>query len=214
MKIEHKTTLLIFIFIQFSNATSAQKGINIGIAPIGLIGKFAVSGEFEGKKSISFGSTLSYNYANKWTGSKVEVNLRYYFAKKVDQNSSEGIYAILQPGIGSFKTPYYVEEESTISILFPKPIYTTNTVYLANERSMSRGIGLGLGYKRSIKHFFLDFNFRYQSWGVNSKPILNKPYKGKDHVFKPHNNSDFRNVFFIGPGSIFAPTLIFGYRIR
>lgn len=210
-----KTTILfIWILISFKNLSFAQNRVNIGIAPIGLLGKVAISTEFEGKKNISFGSTLSYNYVNKWTGYKAEVNLRYYLAKLKEENNSEGIYAILQPGIASFKTPYRVEEPSMISILFPKPIYTSTTVYLPNERTAARGIGLGFGYKRNIKHVFLDFNLRYQTWNVETKSILNKPYKNQDKaVFIPYSNTDFKGKL-IGTGSIFAPTLIFGYVIK
>ena len=56
MRSNYKTLfLLTLIMFLIQNSNFAQSGINIGIAPIGLIDKLAISTELQGKKIVVLG---------------------------------------------------------------------------------------------------------------------------------------------------------------
>lgn len=217
-----------YFLISFASLTAQEDivlrdtlktGINIGIAPLGLIGKFAVSAEFEGKKQVSFGTTLSANHGTAWVGNKAEISLRYYLAKHKDEVGSEGIYAIIQPGIASFKTPYSVKTDPPLrNPLLPGIGQVIANLpkleYLPGEKSAARGIGFGLGYKRSLKHFFIDVNCRFQRWNVTAKPVVVKSSENQKKIYTPYDPGSRIGSSLAGPISVFAPTLIFGYQIK
>lgn len=220
----HLLRIILAFMIGFPTISYPQKGYSVGIAPIGLIGKIAITTEYEANNKFGLGLIYSYNYLNvalveeqlltEWGGNKFEVHGRYYMVKSTDTENSDGIYLIVQPGIAFFKTPYiiYVDDGYGSSKKYENYFYN-EVVYVPHERSFGSGIGFGFGYKRQIKHMYLDFNFRFQRWSVENKSSMWDQYRNeKNAEYRPLGNDDFQSRLFLGPSSLIAPTLILGYK--
>ena len=202
-----KISLVAIILLSTLSSSIAQSNVSVGIAPLGLRGKLAITAEIESKSKWSFAPSFTHNYFNMWEGYKTEVGLRYYFESLKDTNSFDGFYAVLQPGVGSYKTPYKVNDGRS-------SLFFEHIVYRPNERTAAQGVGLGLGYKKSLKRWHLDVNFRYQHWSTKTKPTLYEKNFNQVTSYVPINGRDRLSWSLYGPGSFIAPTLIFGWRLN
>lgn len=218
MKTLLKLTFLVSFFCAAN--TYSQKGINVGVAPLGVLSKIAISAEFETPKAWSFGTTVSYNYGTVWVGTKGEANLRYYFAQAKDSSGTDGFYGVVQAGIASFKTPYSVTSSEYKDNPFLSPTLNllvssiNGFAYLDGQKTSANGISIGIGYKKSIKRFYIDFNCRYQKWKTTSKSKIIEKVGNETITYTPYDGDDRGSFYLYGPGSIIAPTFILGYKIE
>lgn len=195
---------IVLIFVLMSAQLIAQNNKTyLGLAPAGLINKLRLSVEKEMSPKLSAGAVFSYYYGANWKGPKLDLNVRYYLTKKAQGDGYDGLYGVFQAGLASFKTPY-TGRTSLGGIAAP--------YFLDNERSLAYGFGPGIGYRKTINKFFIDTNFRFQLWYLQTKPtILVDGTNQQDIVrYEPFTESglSFRSV---GPGALFAPTVIVGY---
>ncbi len=173
------------------------------MAPAGLINKIRLSAEKDITKKSSVGAIISQYYGN-WQGQRLDLNYRYYFAKKKEDYGHDGFYSIFQVGVAIFNTPYTLTKSTTNSLSITSP------EFVRGEKSFAYGVGIGIGYRKTINRFFLDANFRIQNWSLQSKPDIVENIPGGTKTYEAFRE-DGLNFRTIGPGGIFSPTLIFGY---
>ena len=204
-----KKIYLILIALVFIIQTYAQNNkIYCGVAPIGFINKIRISAEKDIKNKISGGGVLSHYYGDYWKGQKIDFNVKYYFTKKNQEFGQDGIYTILQTGISLLKIPYTIYEESSTDYSYHFSMSSPR--FIDNKKYLGYGLGIGMGYRKVINRFYIDANFRFQYWGLQSKPTITEDIPNGTKTNEPFS-ADGLTFRTTGPGAFFAPTFIFGY---
>ncbi len=213
-----KTKLILLVvslaFFFDANAQDRRFSNSLSFAPLGLVNKQRVVYERDLSDKFSAGLVFS-NYYGTFRGPRGDFHGRYYIIPSKNDNSLGGMFLIISGGYASFQTPYTFEYEyitqdewnysNVGGTHFPKR--------LDGERSKAYGAGVGAGYKFSFNRFFLDTHFRLQSWYLEDKPdieVTGLP-EGHKETYKPSSTEGgfFRSF---GPGAVFSPTLLVGYK--